>query len=112
MSDEIRSGEELERDGRGHFLPGVSGNPAGRPPGRRDKRVNAREELLGPLLPAAIEKLAAAITKAKSGRSSWSWSTRYRNLVPSIRMRCWSSRERFRDLEELARQGNCGEIDR
>ena len=61
---EIRSGEELERDGRGQFLPGASGNPAGPPPGRRDKRVNAREELLGPIA-AAIEKLAAAITQGE-----------------------------------------------
>ena len=46
MNDEIRSGTELERDERGQFLPGASGNPAGRPKGIQDKRVQAKEALL------------------------------------------------------------------
>lgn len=39
------------------FRPGQSGNPKGRP----SKTTKLRNELLGPLLPKAIEKLSAAI---------------------------------------------------
>lgn len=52
---------EHERDLRGRFSPGTSGNPSGRPPGIKDKRVTVREEWLGPILPEAIEKLHAAV---------------------------------------------------
>ena len=54
-----------DRDARGKFTPGASGNPAGRPPGIKDKRVTLREELLGPLLPEAIEKLHAAVKEGE-----------------------------------------------
>ena len=63
MSDENRSGNEHARDQRGQFLPGASGNPAGRPKGIPDKRVQLKEQLLGTLLPKAIQKLEAAIDK-------------------------------------------------
>ena len=59
------AGQEQERDSSGHFLPGVSGNPAGRPKGSRDKRTKIREELLGPILPKAIEKLEAAVQEGE-----------------------------------------------
>ena len=52
---------EHDRDTQGRFTPGTSGNPSGRPPGIKDKRVTIREEWLGPMLPEAIEKLHAAI---------------------------------------------------
>ena len=53
---------EQDRDTKGRFNPGVSGNPSGRPPGITDKRVAAKKLLLEPLLPEAIEKLAEAIS--------------------------------------------------
>jgi len=59
---EIRSGMEQDRDTKGRFNPGVSGNVAGRPPGITDKRVAAKKLLLEPLLPEAVEKLAEAIS--------------------------------------------------
>ena len=34
---EIRSGAEQDRNETGQYLPGVSGNPNGRPPGRGDQ---------------------------------------------------------------------------
>lgn len=58
---EIRSGMDQDRDPKGRFSPGKSGNPAGRPPGITDRRVSEREKLLGPILPEAIEKLHAAV---------------------------------------------------
>jgi hypothetical protein len=54
-----------ERDGSGRFTPGISGNPSGRPPGIKDKRVSLRDELLGPILPEAIEKLHAAVSEGE-----------------------------------------------
>ena len=59
--NEKRSRMEHERDLKGRYSPGASGNPRGRPPGIKDKRVTAREELLGPILPEAIEKLHEAV---------------------------------------------------
>ena len=56
--NEIRSGLIQEnRDHKGQFSPGASGNPSGRPPGITDKRVATTKLLLEPLLPEAIEKL-------------------------------------------------------
>ena len=59
--NEIRSSTDQERDLRGRYSPGTSGNPGGRPPGIKDKRVSTREQLLGPILPEAIEKLHKAV---------------------------------------------------
>jgi hypothetical protein len=46
-------------------LPGVSGNPAGRPRGIADKRVKTKEDLLSPLLPKAIENLTVEVEKGE-----------------------------------------------
>ena len=62
---EIRSGIEQDRDAQGRFTPGTSGNPSGRPPGIKDKRVSVREQMLGPILPEAIEKLHAAVKEGE-----------------------------------------------
>ncbi len=62
---EIRSGMNQDRDTKGQFAAGTSGNPSGRPPGITDKRVAVKKQLLEPLLPEAIEKLAAAITEGE-----------------------------------------------
>ena len=63
--NEIRSGSDQDRNDPGPFLPGVSGNPAGRTPGIRDKRVKAREDMLGPILPKAVQKLEAAVDQGE-----------------------------------------------
>ena len=60
--NEIRTGEEQERDSQGRFVPGTSGNIAGRPAGVKDRRAKRREELFGPILPDAIEKLRQAVS--------------------------------------------------
>lgn len=61
---EIRSGENQDRDASGRFTPGTSGNPSGRPPGIKDKRISEREKFLGPILPEAVQQLHEAV---KSG---------------------------------------------
>jgi hypothetical protein len=61
---EIRSGSDQDRDSSGRFTPGTSGNPSGRPPGIKDKRVSEREKFLGPILPEAVQQLHEAV---KSG---------------------------------------------
>lgn len=58
---EIRSSTGQERDAKGRFSPGTSGNRSGRPPGIKDKRVTTRDEWLAPLLPEAVEKLHDAV---------------------------------------------------
>lgn len=61
----IRTGMEQGRDTQGRFNPGASGNPSGRPPGITDKRVALKKQLLEPLLPEAIEKLAEAVSEGE-----------------------------------------------
>ena len=64
---EIRSGlkqvnSDQDRDAKGRFSPGRSGNPSGRPPGIADKRVSTNRALLEPLLPEAVDKLRQAVS--------------------------------------------------
>ena len=58
---EQTTGANQERDSNGYFLPGQSGNPAGRPIGSKNKVTKARHELLGPILPEAVQKLHEAV---------------------------------------------------
>src|SRR5258706_12014030 len=43
------------RDAVGRFRPGVSGNPAGRPPGRRSEASILKEQLRGDQIDAAVQ---------------------------------------------------------
>ena len=43
------------------FRPGQSGNPLGRRKGSQNKSTRLRDELLGPILPEAVEKLHEAV---------------------------------------------------
>lgn len=55
------SGDIQDRDNQGRFTPGQSGNPLGRPKGSKNTSTRLREELLGPILHVAIEKLSEAV---------------------------------------------------
>ena len=59
------TGDLQERDSQGRFPSGKSGNPAGRPRGSQNKATKLREELLGPILPEAIEKLRQAVSEGE-----------------------------------------------
>ena len=63
--------EVTERGQNGQFLPGQSGNPAGRPLGTRNKTTMVKEfienALTNELQEDAIEILQQAILKAKQG---------------------------------------------
>jgi len=47
------------------FRPGQSGNPGGRPKGSQNKSTKLRNELLGPILPSAIEQLNDAVSEGE-----------------------------------------------
>ena len=53
---------DCNRDSRGQFAPGASGNPTGRPAGITDRRTAAKKALLEPLLPETIERLAEKVS--------------------------------------------------
>ena len=55
------TGALQDRDTNGRFPPGQSGNPRGRQKGSQNKATKLREELLGPILPEAVEKLHEAV---------------------------------------------------
>lgn len=98
----IRSSIKQNRNETGQFLPGVSGNPAGRTPGIRDKRVIAHEDLLGPILPKAIEKLSAAVEAGER----WAVELVVGYSIPKPRPidpdEAQELEQRLEDLEQLA----------
>src|SRR5689334_13570947 len=51
----------IERDGHGRFVPGRSGNPAGRKPGSRNQATRVREILADEDLERAIAGLRALL---------------------------------------------------
>ena len=59
------TGNKQARKTNGRFVPGQSGNPAGRTVGSKNRLTELRKELIVPLLPEAIEKLHAAIIEGE-----------------------------------------------
>jgi hypothetical protein len=102
VDSENRSGIEQERDERRQFLPGASGNPAGRPKGIPDRRVQLKEQLLGKLLPKAIEKLEAAIDKDEKWAIELVVEYSLSKPRPIDPDEMTELEERLRDLELLA----------
>lgn len=103
---QIRSRLEQDRDPSGRFIPGTSGNPSGRPPGIKDKRVTVREELLGPILPEAVEKLHAAVRDGER----WAIELVVIYSIPKPKPvdpdELEEFEQRLMELEELARRKN------
>ena len=61
----LSNGGKPERDANGRFGQGNNANPNGRPKGSLNKATKLREELLGPILPEAIEKLHQAVSEGE-----------------------------------------------
>ena len=101
--DEIRTGMNQDRDTQGRFNPGVSGNPSGRPPGITDKRVAVKKQLLEPLLPEAIEKLAAAITEGERWAIEMTIAYCLPKPKPIDTEEMAEFEERLDELEQMAR---------
>lgn len=59
------TGDLQDRDSRGRFSSGQSGNPGGRQKGSKNRSTRLRNELLGPILPSAIEKLEEAVSEGE-----------------------------------------------
>lgn len=57
------TGDLTGRSADGRFKSGSPGNPKGRPKGSKNKATKLREELLGPMLPEAVEKLREAVSE-------------------------------------------------
>jgi hypothetical protein len=93
-----------DRDTQGRFSPGASGNPSGRPAGITDKRVAVKKQLLEPLLPEAIEKLAEAISEGER----WAIEITIAYCLPKPKPvdpeELEEFEQRLMELEELARR--------
>jgi hypothetical protein len=72
------TGDLQARAADGRFSPGQSGNPAGRPKGSQNRATALRKELLGPILPDAVEKLREAV----SGGERWAVELVVTYLIP------------------------------
>jgi hypothetical protein len=101
--NEIRSGINQERDNKGRFNVGSSGNPSGRPPGITDKRVALKKQLLEPLLPEAIEKLAEAVSEGERWAVELVVTYSLPKPKPVDPDELEEFEQRLRQLEEMAR---------
>ena len=91
------------RDTTGRFNPGASGNPAGRPPGIKDKRVSLREELLGPILPEAVEKLHALVREGEKWAIEFVLTYSLPKPKPVDPEELEEFERRLKELEQVAR---------
>jgi hypothetical protein len=67
MSDDEKENPEARRDGRGRYVKGVSGNPAGKPAGIMNEATRIAAALLTARAP---ELMIAAIDRALAGRDA------------------------------------------
>lgn len=103
---EIRSGQNQDRDARGRYSPGTSGNPVGRPPGITDRRVAAKKELLDPILPEAIEKLREAVTAGERWAVEMTIAYCLPRPKPTDPEELEEFERRLAELEQVAQQRN------
>ena len=102
MSQQI-TGDLQDRDTHGRFPPGQSGNPMGRQKGTRNKATKLREELLGPILPEAIEKLREAVSEGEKWAVEMTISYCLPKPKPVNPDELQEFEERLTELEQMAR---------
>ena len=102
--DRKTTGDIPDREANGRFGIGNSANPTGRPKGSKNKTTKLREQLLGPILPEAVEKLHEAV---KAGER-WAIETTIAYCLPRPKPADLEELEEFErrldELEELAKR--------
>ena len=96
------NGDQTERQGKGQFAPGNSASP-GRPKGSKNKATKLREELLGHILPEAIEKLREAVKTGERWAIEMSISYSLPKPKPIDTEEISDIEERLEQLEKIAR---------
>jgi len=94
------------RDANGQFPPGQSGNPSGRQKGSQNKATKLREELLGPILPEAVEKLHEAVRAGEKWAIEITISYSLPKPKPIDTEEMAEFDRRLDELEELAARKN------
>ena len=97
------TGEKADRGSNGRFQPGNSANPAGRPKGGKNKATKLREELLGPILPEAVEKLHEAVKAGDKWAIEMTISYSLPKPKPIDTEEMAEFEERLDELEQMAR---------
>ncbi len=98
------TGNKQDRDTNGRFPPGQSGNPRGRQKGSQNKATKLREELLGPILPEAVEKLHEAVKAGEKWAIEMTISYSLPKPKPIDTEEMAEFEERLDELEQMARR--------
>lgn len=96
------TGDLQDRDPSGRFSPGQSGNPNGRTLGSKNKATKLREELLGPILPEAVEKLHSAVQAGEKWAIEMTISYSLPKPKPIDTEEMVEFEERLTEFEQLA----------
>lgn len=102
--DRLVNGDQSNRQENGRFGAGNVANPAGRPKGSKNKTTKLREELLGPILPEAIEKLHEAVKAGEKWAIEMTVAYSLPRPKPIDTEEMAEVEARLDELEELARR--------
>jgi hypothetical protein len=102
--DRKTTGEIADRDMNGRFQPGNSANPNGRPKGSKNKATQLRDELLGPILPEAVEKLHEAVRAGEKWAIETTIAYSMAKPKPIDAEEMAEFEDRLDQLEQLARK--------
>ena len=100
---QLKTGQKPGRDASGRFESGNSANPNGRPRGSLNKATKLREELLGPILPEAVERLHEAVKAGEKWAIEMTISYSLPKPKPIDTEEMAEFEERLEQLEQIAR---------